>query len=297
MSRSTDKRRSRWNSTDAPKVWDDALRFHAATRDVANLPPLAWADTLIARRARRRPPPAIKRLRGAETVKLPQTALTGEFQSVLRARRTWRAFGPGSLTMAHLSKLLWLTAGVMRWERPVEGGRVALKTSPSGGAVHPTELYVLSLAVAGLERGIYHYRPDLNALERIRKGASKRDINRYIPEQPWYSAASIVVFFASRFTRSQWRYPHSRTYRANLIEVGHLCQSFCLVATWLGLAPFCSMALADSSIEEALGLDGVTESVLYAAGAGLRPEDVDWAPSPLDPAIPWPRTEGKRRDP
>ena len=53
-----------------------------------------------------------------------------------------------------------------------------------------------------------------------------------------------------------------------------------LAATWLGLAPFCSMALADSRIERDLGVDGVTESVVYAAGVGARPPGVDWAPTP-----------------
>lgn len=289
--------RGRVDPGSEPAPWKDALRYHSATRDVATLPSHAWVDTLKARRAQERPPSSVKRIRGAEVVKLPKTALSGEFQSVLRARRTWRAFAPGSITLDHLSTLLWLTAGVMRWERPIDGGRVALKTSPSGGALHPSELYVLPLAVSGLARGLYHYRPDVNALEQIRRGARRSEVGRYIPEQPYYAKASIVVFFTSVFTRSQWRYRHSRAYRANLIEVGHLCQTFCLVATWLGLAPFCSMALADSPIEQELGIDGVTESVLYAAGAGLRPPGVDWAPAPLDPSISWPRTSRKRPSP
>ena len=54
----------------------------------------------------------------------------------------------------------------------------------------------------------------------------------------------------------------------------------CLVATALRLAPFCTAALADSIIERDLGLDGVTESVIYACGAGTRPPNVDWAPWP-----------------
>src|SRR6266566_2232899 len=50
---------------------------------------------------------------------------------------------------------------------------------------------------------------------------------------------------------------------------GHLCQTFCLVATWLGLAPFCTAALKDTLIERDLGIDGIRESVLYVAGVGL----------------------------
>src|SRR5207302_238621 len=78
-------------------------------------------------------------------------------------------------------------------------------------------------------------------------------------------------------------------YRAVLAEAGHLCQNVCLTATWLGLAPFCTMALADSVIERDLGVDGVTESVVYAAGIGTRPRGVSWAP--------WPEPHPVRRIP
>jgi SagB-type dehydrogenase family enzyme len=122
-------------------------------------------------------------------------------------------------------------------------------------------------------------------------------VARYVPQQPWFAPAAFVVFFSSVFARSQWRYTYARAYRANLIEVGHLCQTFCLTATWLGLAPFCSMALADSAIEADLGLDGITESVLYAAGAGVRPPGMTWAPAPLSPSIDWPRKPPTRRSP
>ena len=62
-----------------------------------------------------------------------------------------------------------------------------------------------------------------------------------------------------------------------LLEAGHVCQTFCLVATWLGLAPFCTMALADSRVEKDLGVDGITESVIYAAGVGSRPAGMERA--------------------
>ena len=52
------------------------------------------------------------------------------------------------------------------------------------------------------------------------------------------------------------------------------------LATWLGLAPFCLMGLADSRIEHDLGIDGITESVLYAAGVGHPPAGSSWAPLP-----------------
>ena len=86
--------------------------------------------------------------------------------------------------------------------------------------------------------------------------------------------------------RKLWRYDYARAYRSILAEAGHLAQTFCLVATRLGLAPFCSMALADSTIEKDLGIDGVSESVVYCAGVGTRPEGVAWAPWPDSDRVP-----------
>jgi len=71
------------------------------------------------------------------------------------------------------------------------------------------------------------------------------------------------------FRRTMWKYNYARAYRVVLLDAGHLCQTFCLVATWLGLAPFCTAALKDTLIEKELGIDGIRESVLYVAGVGV----------------------------
>jgi hypothetical protein len=54
-----------------------------------------------------------------------------------------------------------------------------------------------------------------------------------------------------------------------LLDAGHLGQTFCLTATRLGLAPFCTAALKDTLIERDLGIDGIAESVLYVTGIGM----------------------------
>jgi nitroreductase len=91
------------------------------------------------------------------------------------------------------------------------------------------------------------------------------------------------------FPRSHWKYEMPFTYRVIASEAGHLCQTFCLLATSLGLAPFCTQALAESKIERDLGIDGITEAVLYAAGVGVRPRGVTWASQPS--GNPWPRSQ------
>jgi SagB-type dehydrogenase family enzyme len=158
---------------------------------------------------------------------------------------------------------------------------MALKTSPSGGARHSIEAYVLVRRVEGLAPGLYHYQPGSHELHLIRRytlRSSRVAMVAYLPRQGFYGDASALVLMSAVFARVQWRYAFARAYRTVLAEAGHHAQTFCLAATWLGLAPFCTMALADSRIERDLGIDGVSESVLYATGVGPRPVGVSWAP-------------------
>jgi SagB-type dehydrogenase family enzyme len=232
-------------------------------------------------KARREPMPhAVKRYRDAPTVALPAPRTDGEFPAVLQNRRTWRRFGARPASVADVSDILGLTFGVQRWLDLPGIGRVALKSSPSGGARHPIECYVVALRVDGLARGVYHYRPDVHRLERLPARAGPRDVRTFLPGQPWYAEASAIVFMTAVFARTRWRYGSGRAYRVILAETGHLCQTFCLAASWRGLAPFCTMALADTRIEQHLGLDGASEAVLYAAGFGTRPAGATWAPWP-----------------
>ncbi len=71
------------------------------------------------------------------------------------------------------------------------------------------------------------------------------------------------------FSRTMWKYHKPRAYRVVLLDAGHLGQTFCLTATRMGLAPFSTAALKDTLIERDLGIDGISESVLYVAGIGL----------------------------
>jgi SagB-type dehydrogenase family enzyme len=259
----------RWNP--------EAGFFHMATKDVR-----FWSPTEAARQARvqadREPmPPVVKRYPGASRVALPPPA-AGDFPALLRARRTWRRFSSAArVSLDDLGTLLGLSAGVQQWvdakPRPL-----ALKTSPSGGARHPIECYVVAVRVRGLRAGVYHYAAESHELERIRGPISVQRLRRYYPSSGYFAAAPAHLLMTAVFARQLWRYPYSRAYRAALAEAGHICQTFCLTATWLGLAPFCLMGLADSLIEQDLGIDGITESVLYAAGVGHRPKGTSWAP-------------------
>ena len=261
-----------WNT------WAPARLFHVATKDVRFRSPAERARHARSVRERHFPrPPVTKQSRG-RFFRLIPPRVGGEFHSVLVRRRTWRKFDPRPMSLVDLSTLLNLTAGIQGWTDTREGP-IAFKTSPSGGARHPTETYVAALRCQGIPGGLYHYSADRHGLTRI-TDIGRQDIRRFLPQQSWFASAAAVVFFTAVVARTMWRYPFGRAYRGLLIEAGHVCQTFCLTATWLGLAPFCTQALADSAIERKLGIDGASEIVLYAAGVGCRPKGLEWAPKP-----------------
>ncbi|MEW6323107.1 MAG: SagB family peptide dehydrogenase [Acidobacteriota bacterium] len=261
-----------WRPWGAATAW-----FHQATRDVgfdadATGQPSRLAAPLM-------PRPQWPR-RDGPRVALDPPPTAGALPETLLARRTWRRFGDAPLTRGDLSALLGLTWAVQAWGWAADDCRLPLKTSPSGGACHSIEVYLLALSVEGLAPGWYHYDADAHALSGVAPADAAR-VGVYLPGQSSFARASGIFVMTSVFDRVLWKYRSARAYRVILLEAGHLAQTFCLVASWLGLAPFTTAAVAESAIEADLGLVDMRESVLYAAGVGARPSDAPgWAPFP-----------------
>lgn len=249
----------------------EAQVFHYATKDVhfvKNDRELAKLEHKLLKAEAQ--PAFCKRYSSRTRIRLPRAELVSRasLSDVLIARRTHRRFTRKALSLSELASLLKLTWGVSGYTKAGAIGEVPLKTSPSGGARHPIEVYVAAYRVAGLKPGLYHYAADLHRLELLREGDFSARAATYCGNQRWVRGAAAMFFMTAVFARTRWRYKFSRALRVIYIEAGHLCQTFCLTATALGLGPFCTAALADSKIEADLGIDGVSESILYVAGVG-----------------------------
>jgi SagB-type dehydrogenase family enzyme len=191
-----------------------------------------------------------------------------EFERVLLARKTHRKFAKGGVPLPDVADLLSLVWGVQgRIDSPLFG-KLAHKTSPSGGARHPGEVYLMAKNVPGLRPGIYHYHPLHHRLTPIRFGVPRGEAWRHCVRQQHAEDASALFLMTAVFPRTMWKYHTARAYRVVLLDAGHLCQTFCLAATWMGLAPFSTAAVNDTLIEKTLGIDGISESILYVAGVG-----------------------------
>ena len=257
---------------DAEWAWGhDARFFHFQTRRTQFRDDFAVEFTDLATLARETPPPPPFLSTGGPALPLPRSRRHGDFWTTLRERRTRRQFSRRAISRAALATILEWTWGATRILHDPAVGEYALRTSPSGGARHPTEVYVFVHRVRGVAPGLYHYHSSRHELELMRQGQFEAETVRLCANQPWVADAAAVFVMTGVLERSMWKYRQSHAYRVLLLDMGHLGQTFHLLCTHLGLAPFTTAALDQPFAEEALDLDPAREVPLYAAATGPIP--------------------------
>ncbi|MGN9907638.1 SagB family peptide dehydrogenase [Phytohabitans sp. LJ34] len=251
-----------------------ATHYHLASRTQAGdsfRTAVEDAAVLRAKAVRTPQPSPVKEYAGPR-VPLPDGELPAEpFGAVLEGRRSTRWFdAERPMSVVDFATLLRWTAGV-RHEVDVPGlGPTLLKTTPSGGARHPIEVYPVVRAVDGLAPGVYHYASREHALSRLTAAPVDADtLQAWCGGQPHASSAACLLLYTAVPERTTWKYASSRAYRALLLDLGHLSQTVYLVAAALRLGVFFTAATRDAMVEEALGLSWTDEVFLGVTGVGV----------------------------
>jgi putative peptide maturation dehydrogenase len=229
------------------------------------------------------PPPAFAPRASPDTLSLPDGRGDGALFHALSARLTTRAFDTEEpMSLEHLSTALRYVFGC-HGLRTVEEVTCIKRTSPSGGGLHPIEVYPVISNVAGVPPGIYHYcvgEHALSLVEGLDPGQGRELATSFMCGQSYFGDAHACFVLTARFLRNHWKYRrHPRAYAGILMDAAHLSQTLYLVSAELGLGAFVTIAINGRAIEERLGLDGVSEGGIAMAGCGPR------APgqSPLEP--------------
>ena len=163
------------------------------------------------------------------------------------------------------------------------------RTSPSGGGLHPIEVYPIVTNVASVDSGVYHYsvqRHSLVKLSPARPDDARQLATAFMCGQRYFGDAHVSFVLTARFYRNHWKYGrHQKAYAGILMDAAHLSQTLYLVATQLGLGAFVTIAINSRDIEEHLGLDGIGEGVVAMMGCGIRspgdsPLEMQFSPDP-----------------
>lgn len=249
-----------------------SAQYHLASRDIRFETSHAEIDRYLRARAEEeRPPRRFKRYREATRRSLPATAVEkpAALDSVLAARRTVREFSRRPVPLEDLAAVVRGTWGRTGWIDGGPMGRLATKTSPSAGALHPIECYVIAWNVRGLAPGLYHYDVAGDGLARLRSGDLRAAAIQGASGQRWVGRAAFLCVMTAVFERTLWKYQFESAYRVLWLDAGHLAQTFCLLATSRGLGSFTTAAIQDTFLEKLVGLDGIREFPVYLCGAGV----------------------------
>ena len=191
-------------------------------------------------------------------ISLPKPSSDGKvsLEKAIKARRTIRDFRERSLSLNHLSQLLWAAQGITE---PTTGRRAA----PSGGALYPLDIYILigENGVEKMEAGVYHYLPKEHSVSMILKGDRRREIASASLSQMWMAKAPVLFIITAEYKRITGKYGE-RGVRYALIEVGHVAQNLFLQSEALGLGAGIVGAYNDPEVSKVAGLPSKHEPLL-----------------------------------
>jgi SagB-type dehydrogenase family enzyme len=249
--------------------------YHFATSNVQYPTDEAGRQRYIRERLQTGPQPSLfKDYVGRPRVPLPDDGRAPADMALrvaLSERRTVREFARRAVSFQDLTCMLFGTWGQTGSVDTGLLGNLVLKTSPSAGARHPIECYLLAWNVEKLRPGLYHYSVRGNCLERMRGGDLRRSAVRMAAGQKWIERSAFICVMTAVTDRVFWKYPTSDAYRLFFLDAGHLAQTFVLLAAARGLGAFTTAAMDESTIQATLGLDGLSEFPVYLCGAGARP--------------------------
>jgi SagB-type dehydrogenase family enzyme len=156
-----------------------------------------------------------------------------------------------------LSTILFLTYSLTAKVQQ-GGGHFYFRSVPSAGALYPTELYLASEGVAGLQDGLYHFCITRHGLNLLRTGPLLGSVG---------TGPTLTFFLTAIFFRSCWKY-RDRGYRYCLLDTGHLLQNLALAARSMGRVLSRSYDFPEEEVNQLLGLD-LEREVCLAVVRGL----------------------------
>ncbi|MFW5924370.1 MAG: SagB/ThcOx family dehydrogenase [Halanaeroarchaeum sp.] len=186
----------------------------------------------------------------ADPVSLPEPAVDAgtDVLSAIRDRRSRRSFTDEPLSRDALGTLCWAAQGITDRES-------GFRAAPSAGATFPLSVSVVAGAdgVTDFDAGVYRYDHDAHALEGVRDGDVREELQAASLDQSWVGTAPVSFVLAATPERTTRQYGDRGRERYVPMEVGHVGQNLYLVAEALDLGTVHVGAFEDDAVDRIVG--------------------------------------------
>ena len=200
------------------------------------------------------------------TLKMPEMPLA----KAIEQRRSVRKYSAVPLKQEELSFLLWASSWAKDF-RSTEQMEITFRNVPSAGSRHPLETFLDIRRVEGIKPGLYYYHPVKHCLilyDNSPEIATK--IYEGCMFQEMIPTAAVNFILTAVPYRTVWRYGQ-RGYRYLYLDAGHIGQNIHLAAEAIDAGACMIGAFLDEAMNDAIGLDGIDEFVIYIASVGKKP--------------------------
>lgn len=193
-------------------------------------------------------PKSDKKIQSSKTIDLPEPVLMSDIsvEEAIADRRSVRSYSSKSLTLQHLSQMLWSAQGITNNE--------GLRAAPSAGALYPLELYVVAGNVENLEPGVYRYIPEGHKLTSTLTEDKRKELVSAASNQDWIADAPVIIVFSAVYERTTSKYGE-RGIRYVHMDTGFAGENLFLQAEALGLSSIVVGSFKDEAVKKVLSLD------------------------------------------
>ena len=209
---------------------------HAPSRYARSLGYMDWATQ----------PDPYRSYIGAKQIKLPLSFdnKTIKYQDIFDTQKTDTA----PMCIESISQFFQFSLGLAA-VKSYQGQSWALRCNASSGNLQPSESYLLSNDIEGIENGLYHYGVKDHHLEQLSQTKEKLDIPK----------DSFIVGLSSIVWREAWKYGE-RSWRYTQLDCGHAYKALEISAKILGW-DIQILNTNDEDISSLIGLDDIKRYV------------------------------------
>jgi SagB-type dehydrogenase family enzyme len=198
----------------------------------------------------------------------------------LPERRLWSLFSrqgmkapTGDMDLEKLSQILLLSYSFTAKAR-YPGGDFHFRSAASAGALYPTEIYLASNGVKGLNDGLYHFAIQHHALIPLRNQNLSSCLLE-VTKAEGTGTPPVWFLLTAIFFRSAWKYG-ARSYRYHLLDTGHVIENLALALKALNLPFRLTYDFDDERVNHLLGVDPTREvalAVVHIPGSNAAPRE------------------------